>query len=47
MPSNARLLRAAALVVLYMTLAGPASAASDPDNTLVMTLKCGDVVIDL
>jgi cyclophilin family peptidyl-prolyl cis-trans isomerase len=47
MPSNARLLRAAAFIALNILVAGPASAAGDPDNTLVMSLKCGDVVIDL
>ena len=47
MPSNARLLRAAAFIALNILIAGPASAAGDPDNTLVMSLKCGDVVIDL
>ena len=47
MPSNARLLRAAAVLALNILIAGPASAAGDPDNTLVMSLKCGDVVIDL
>jgi cyclophilin family peptidyl-prolyl cis-trans isomerase len=47
MPSNARLLRAAAVLALNVLIAGPASAAGDPDNTLVMSLKCGNVVIDL
>ena len=47
MPSNARLLRAAAVLALNILIAGPASAAGDPDNTLVMSLKCGNVVIDL
>ena len=47
MPSNARLLRAAAFIALNILVAGPASAAGDPDNTLVMSLKCGNVVIDL
>ena len=44
---KASLSRAAALLSLNLLLAGPALAAGDPENTLVMSLKCGDVVIDL
>ena len=44
---KASLSRAAALLALNVVLAAPVLAASDPENTLVMTLKCGDVVIDL
>src|SRR5262245_44107827 len=47
MQSTARLLRAAAVIALNIGLAGPSLAAGDPENTLVMKLKCGDVVIDL
>jgi peptidylprolyl isomerase len=47
MLSNARLLRAAGFFALAVVLAGPALAAGNPENTLVMTLKCGEVVIDL
>ena len=47
MPSNARLLRAAGFLALAVVLAGPALAAGNPENTLVMTLKCGEVIIDL
>ena len=43
---NASLSRAAALLALNLVLAAPALAASDPENTLVMTLKCGEVVTD-
>jgi cyclophilin family peptidyl-prolyl cis-trans isomerase len=44
---NASLSRAAALLAFNLVLAAPSLAASDPENTLVMTLKCGEVVIDL
>ena len=44
---KASLSRAAASLALNVVLAAPVLAASDPENTLVMTLKCGDVVIDL
>jgi peptidylprolyl isomerase len=47
MLSNVRLLRAAGFLALAVVLAAPARAAGSPENTLVMTLKCGDVVIDL
>ncbi len=47
MLSNARLLRAAGYLALAVVLAAPALAAGNPENTLVMTLKCGEVVIDL
>jgi cyclophilin family peptidyl-prolyl cis-trans isomerase len=47
MLSNARLLRAAGFFALAVVLTGLALAAGNPENTLVMTLKCGEVVIDL
>ena len=47
MLSISRLMHVAIFVGLNAALLAPAAAAGDPENTLVMTLKCGDVVIDL
>ena len=38
---------AAAGMALAMTMAGPVTAQSDPENTLIIELKDGEVVIDL